>query len=113
MIVEQAHAPRRVAEHDEVFAEQTDAHGAAIWLHELGRMHGRNPVLSNKLAHRRSRPDMSQQLIVFFAQHCSSWFSADVQRALSQYITRASRWGELRVWWNAPQHLLRSQMARS
>ena len=63
-LVEQPHAAARVAERDEVLAEETDAHGGAIGLRQLPREQRGHPVAAHRGAHRRPGSDAGEKLVV-------------------------------------------------
>ena len=66
---QQAHPSERVAEDDQVLAEEADAHGVAVRLGQLPGQHDGDPVAAHQVAHRRPRRDVGQQCVLFHAQH--------------------------------------------
>src|SRR4029077_18544359 len=71
VFVEHADASFRVAEHDEILAEQPYALGRTVRLRDFLRQAGRDPVAAHDLAHRGIALDPAEQ-IVFFWSHVSS-----------------------------------------
>src|SRR6185437_10521424 len=71
ILLEEADAPVRRAECDEILAEQAHALRRAIRF-ERRRPRRRVPELAQHFAHRRTRPDLGQTLVIFLAQHDSS-----------------------------------------
>jgi len=59
----------RIAEGDELFAEQHDAQWVGVWRWQLRGEHGRQPVLAHHIAHQGAGADPTQELVIFFAQH--------------------------------------------
>jgi hypothetical protein len=59
----------RVAEGDELLAEQQDPHGVAVGGRQLGGEHGGDPVFPHQVAHGGPRPNARDELVVFFAEH--------------------------------------------
>ena len=72
IFVEDADLAVAVAEGDEVLAQQLDAPRIAVRSRQLRRQQGRHPEAPKRLAHRRSRPDPADQLVVFPRQHGAS-----------------------------------------
>ena len=68
-VLDQAHGPRRDAERDEVLAQQTHAQRRAVGLGQFARQRGGHPVLPHEVAHRCSRSDPTEQLVVVPTQH--------------------------------------------
>jgi hypothetical protein len=67
--IEHADATFRVAEHDEIFAEQTHLERIAIGLGDFFDQAGGKPVASDDLAHRRIAFDAAQQIVFLVCQH--------------------------------------------
>src|SRR5205823_9522915 len=72
VVLEQPDLALRVAEGDQLFAEQQDTHRVAVGSWQLAREHGWHPVLAHQRAHRRPRSDAGNQLIIFLAEHGGS-----------------------------------------
>src|SRR5450432_387945 len=68
---QRAHASLGVAEHDEVFAQQSHALGQAVRAWELIRWQCRYPIFPHELPHRCSGTDAADQLVVLLGQHWS------------------------------------------
>ena len=64
-LVHKADAVLGVAKGDELFAEQLHAHRRAIGLGQFARHQRRHPITPQHLAHRGSRSDPGDQLVVF------------------------------------------------
>src|SRR5262245_561193 len=76
--LDQAHAALRIAERDQLLAEQLHADRRAIGLGKLARQRDRLPEAPEILAHQRAGAGAAQQLVVGCAQH----------RGLIAYISR-------------------------
>lgn len=85
MIAEEANPPGRVAERDEILPEEADPEGRPIRRRQLRREKGRKPVLAHEVAHRGTRSDAGQQLVIFLAQH--RYFPTPRLRAGTAYTT--------------------------
>jgi hypothetical protein len=70
-MIHDADAAGRVAERDQLLAEQHQTHLRAVGL-ELGRKTGRNPELPHKFAHWRLAADAGQEFVFDFADHLAS-----------------------------------------
>ncbi len=64
--VDDADPAIRVAEREQVLAEQPEIDRRAVGLSDLPGEEGGHPVATHHLAERRARPDACQQLILFF-----------------------------------------------
>ena len=62
--VEETDAALRVAERDEVFAEELDADGRTVGLGQFPREQRGHPVSAHGVAHRRAGTDAGQELVV-------------------------------------------------
>ena len=62
-VIDQADFAVRVAERDEIFAEQPDAERRAVGFGEIGGLQRGNPVLAKQLAHRSARSDARQEFV--------------------------------------------------
>ena len=69
---EDADVALRVAEDDEVLAEQAETLRVAVGATELLDGHDREPVVAHEFAHRRSLAHLGQHLVVCRAQHDGS-----------------------------------------
>ena len=67
--VDHADPAARIAEHDEVLAEELGAERIAIGARQLARRGDGQPVAPHRAAHRRIRPDPGQDFVFFRAQH--------------------------------------------
>ena len=63
-LVEEPDAALGVAERDEVFAEELDAHGRTVRLGQLPREQRGDPVPTHRVAHRRAGTNLRQELVV-------------------------------------------------
>ena len=81
-----------VAERDQVFAEQADAHRIAIAFRDFLGQARRQPVAAHDLSHRGIAFHPAQQVIVFRRQHPRSSLTVRLSKAdmivLSRHITR-------------------------
>ena len=66
---DQADRPARVAEGDQVLAQQPDPARRPVGLADLRRQAGRDPVAAQQVPHRRPRADPGEDLVVFGRQH--------------------------------------------
>src|SRR6185295_15273504 len=67
--LDQADAPVRVAERDQVLSHDLDADRRAVGRGHLARERDRQPVAPEVIAHRRTGAGADQDLVVFGAQH--------------------------------------------
>ncbi len=72
VLVQEADPSPSVAKSDEVFAEQTHAHGRTIGIGNFLREQSGNPIAPEQTAHRRAGMHSGQQLVFFFREHGSS-----------------------------------------
>jgi hypothetical protein len=68
-LVDQAIAALAVAEGDETLGQQLDAYRSAVVLGQFLRQQRRHPVAAEQVAHRRARPCLGQEVVLFFSQH--------------------------------------------
>jgi len=77
VVLDEADFAVAVAERDELLAQHQDADGIAVGRGRLFGEHGRQPVLTEQVAHRGARADATDQLIFFLGQHDGSTLSCD------------------------------------
>ena len=77
VLVEYADPPFRVAEGDQIFAQQAHASGIAVGLGELTREHRWQPILAQHAAHWRLGSNATQAVVLFLTQHGSSVAATD------------------------------------
>ena len=65
-VVDQANLAVRVAERDQVFAEQPHAQRSAVGLRQIGGLQDRNPIPPHQFAHGRSRADAGEKQVFGF-----------------------------------------------
>ncbi len=71
VFAEQSDLSSSIAESDEVFAEQTHAHGRAIGFGNFLREQGGDPIAAKQTTHRGAGMHSGQQLVFFFREHAS------------------------------------------
>src|SRR5688572_1331971 len=71
VLVQETDSSLSVAKSDEVFAEQTHAHGRTIGLGNFLREQRGNPITPEQTAHRRAGMHSGQQLVFFSRKHGS------------------------------------------
>jgi hypothetical protein len=69
VFAEHAEAPIRVAEGDQVLAEEAQANGCAVRFRQLLGEGGGNPVAAHELTHRRIALDAAQEFVFLLGQH--------------------------------------------
>jgi hypothetical protein len=65
-LVDETDTALSVAKPEQLFAEQLHPHRFAVRLGQFAAQERRDPVASQHIAHRRSRPDAGDQFIVFW-----------------------------------------------
>ena len=75
-----------IAERDELFSEQLQAHRSAVRLRDLFRQHRRHPVAAHQPPHRRIALDPAQQFVFGLRQH--GLLSRKILSLLSNIIRR-------------------------
>src|SRR6185295_10438747 len=81
-LVHQAEAVAAVAERDQPFREQLDAHRSTVRLGQLGRKQCRQPVAPEQRAHRRAGTGLSKQPVLLWSHDRVSGTSGSLLPAL-------------------------------
>jgi hypothetical protein len=69
ILVHQPDCAIRVAESNQVLAEQTHFDRAVVWFRQVPRWQERDPVLSNKVPHQGAWSDAAELVVLFSRQH--------------------------------------------
>src|SRR5262252_7863078 len=69
VVLNEPYLPGRHAERDQVLAEEPDAHRWAVGLRQFGGDQRGDPVFADQIPHRRSTPDVTEELVVFSREH--------------------------------------------
>src|ERR1700747_123411 len=97
-MIEDAAPPGRVAECDQLLAEQHQPHLLTVRF-ELGRQTGRNPELPYELAHRCLATDAGEKFVFGFADHLTLSMILDGSRTASSSSTMTPDFFMFRTDW--------------